>query len=260
MLVRYSDLVSKDGKMQLYLPKGKKPLIITETQVNYNEVLVNKGFASKLVLDSSGNITCQMIDKNGQTQTGAYDIVPILEEFVASHKDFSYKGARAILALTGVEGIFGYRTAPSYTNSAQETEEAKKVIAAIKEAGYELACYSYENKAYDSRSVEQIKAELELWKKEVTPLIGDISLFVMCKGTDIAPNGSAYSGAKFQVLKSFGFSDFIGFATDGKNWFNYYTDHNRMGRIMITGTNLSNHASWFEGIFDAYAIKDRLRS
>jgi peptidoglycan/xylan/chitin deacetylase (PgdA/CDA1 family) len=201
-----------------------------------------------------------MIDKDGKTQTGAYDIVPILENFIKSHRDFSYKGARAVLALTGVEGVFGYRTAPTYSDYTQQTEAAKKVIAAVKAAGYELACYSYENKAYDSRSPEQIKAELELWKKEVTPLLGEISLFVMCKGSDIAPKGSAYSGAKFQVLKTYGFTDFIGFSDDGKNWFNSYADHNRMGRIMITGANLSSHASWFEGIFDAYAIKDRLRN
>lgn len=277
ILVRYSDIINEDGTTSLYLPNGKKPLIITETHVNYNTYMVDgdgdklpdkdgAGFANKLILDENGNLTCEMVDSTGKIVTGAYDIVPILESFIQTHPDFSYRGAKAVLALTGYDGLFGYRTSASakeYFGKAyydQQVEEAKQVIEAVKKAGYELACYSYENEPYGSYTADQIKAELETWKSDVTPLLGDISLFVMCRNSDIAENGTAYSGDKFNVLKSFGFTDFIGFSTDGKSWFNAYSDHNRMGRVLVTGSNLQSHAEWFEGIFDAYSVKDKARN
>lgn len=277
MLVKHSDLVGEDGKMALYLPKGKKPLIITETQVNYNTSLVDsdndgiadkdgRGFASKLIVDENGNLTCEMVDSSGNTVTGAYDIVPILESFVQTHQDFSYKGARAILALTGFDGLFGYRTNPTTKERFgtvyydQQVADVKKVIEAVKKCGYELACYSYENEPYGEYTADKIKAELELWKAEVTPLLGDVNLMVLCRNSDIEAPGIAYSGDKFEVLKSFGFTDFIGFSTDGKSWCNVYADHSRMGRTMITGSNLESHPEWFEGIFDTYSIKDKARN
>ena len=277
ILVRYSDIIKDDGTMELYIPKGKKPLIITETHVNYNTYMVDgdgdklpdkdgAGFASKLILDENGNLTCEMVDSTGQTVTGAFDIVPILESFVETHPDFSYRGAKATLALTGYDGLFGYRTSASareFFGKAycdQQAADAKKVIEAVKAAGYELACYSYENEPYGSYTAEQIKAELEQWKYEVTPLLGDVSLFVMCRNSDIAANGTAYTGDKFEVLKSYGFTDFIGFNNDGKAWFGAYAGHNRMGRTLVTGANLVSHPDWFEGIFDAYSVKDNARN
>lgn len=276
ILIRHSDIQVQDGAMKLYLPAGKKPLIITETHVNYNTYMIDgdgdklpdkdgDGFASKLILDENGNLTCEMVDSSGSTVTGAYDIVPILESFIETHPDFSYKGAKAILALTGYDGLFGYRTsnkAMDYfgkANHDQQVEAVTKVIAAVKAAGYELACYSYENEPYGDYTADQIKAEMELWKAEVTPLLGDVSLFVFCRNSDIAEPGTAYSGSKFEVLRSYGFTDYIGFSKDGKLWYNAYEGYSRMGRILVTGSNLQAHADWFEGIFDPYAIKDKAR-
>ena len=277
ILVRYSDIINADGTMSLQLPNGKKPLIITETHVNYNTYMVDgdgdklpdksgAGFASKLIIDENSNLTCEMVDSNGNTVTGAYDIVPILESFIQTHPDFSYRGARAILALTGYDGLFGYRTSASAeehfgkAHTDKEAEQAKKVIEAVKNAGYELACYSYENEPYSSYSADQIQAELELWKKDVVPLLGEVNLFVMCRNSDIAEPGVAYSGSKFEVLKSYGFTDFIGFSKEGESWFNAYQDHTRMGRTLVTGANIASHPDWFEGIFDAYSVKDSARN
>lgn len=276
ILIRHSDMNVQNGTMELYLPNGKKPLIITETHVNYNTYMTDgdgdklpdkdgDGFASKLILDENGNLTCEMVDSSGNTVTGAYDIVPILESFIQTHPDFSYKGAKAILALTGYDGLFGYRTSSAaleYFGKAhhdQQIAAAKQVIAAVKESGYELACYSYENEPYGNYTADQIKAEMELWKAEVTPLLGDVSLFVFCRNSDIAEPGTAYSGSKFDVLKSYGFTDYIGFSNEGGLWFNAYNDHTRMGRILVTGANLASHAEWFDGIFDAYSVKDKAR-
>jgi len=120
ILVDYDDIVTVENSAggtpvykakTLYLPKGKKPLILTQTNVNYNYYLIDSdgdkkpdakgcGFASKLLWDGSA-FSCEMVDASGNTVTGDYDLVPILEKFIASHPSFSYQGARATLALTG---------------------------------------------------------------------------------------------------------------------------------------------------------------
>jgi len=91
----------------IFLPQGKKPLMLTETMVNYFEYMVDSnndgvadaggaGFANKLVLDENGDIKAQYIDSSNNTLTGNYDFVPILEDFIKAHPDFSYRGARAL--------------------------------------------------------------------------------------------------------------------------------------------------------------------
>ena len=141
---------------QLYLPEGKKPILLTELGANYFTYMVDSdndgladaggdGFASKLIV-SSGKLTNEMVAADGSTVTGAFDLIPILEEFVEAHPDFSYKGAKALIAVTGYDGLFGYRTDPetalkigqSYYDS--EVSGVKTVISALKEAGYDLAC------------------------------------------------------------------------------------------------------------------------
>ena len=37
---------------------------------------------------------------DGTVSTGSYDLVPLLEDFIQEHPDFSYRGDRAVFALT----------------------------------------------------------------------------------------------------------------------------------------------------------------
>lgn len=276
MLVNLSDIVDETGVKDLYLPNGKKPLLITQTNVNYNNYMVDSdgdklpdaggaGFANKLVLDESGNVTCQMVDSSGKSVTGAYDLVPILDEFVRSHPDFSYRGAKAVLALTGYDGLFGYRTDPDgeeFFGKAyhqQEVDGATEIAAALKESGYELACYTYENEPYGNYSSQQISNEMAKWAEEVTPIIGETDIFVFSRLSDIAANGGAYSDDKYNALKSAGFRYYLGFCQDGENYYGAYSDHIRLGRILVTGGNMAYNASWFEGIFDAASVLDKTR-
>ena len=95
----------------IYLPADKKPIMLTETMVNYFAYMIDgngdgqadaqgDGFASKLVV-SGDTVKAEYVDANGQTLVGDYDFVPILETFIAEHPDFSYQGARATLAVCG---------------------------------------------------------------------------------------------------------------------------------------------------------------
>ena len=276
ILVNLSDITNGTQSKTLYLPQGKKPFILTQTQVNYYTYMVDGdgdklpdqngcGFASRLILDPNGNLTCEFITEDGTTVTGAYDLVPILEAFIATHPDFSYKGARAILAVTGYDGIFGYRTSATAKsrlgNEAhlQEVSQATEIVQALRNAGYTIACGTYENAGYGSYSAVKIQKDLALWTEEVTPIIGEVNTLVYARNSDIANATTEYSGDKFHVLQNLGFTYYLGFASNGKSWFTCHDNYIRQGRILVTGSNLRSRTSWFREMFDPLFVLDTVR-
>lgn len=256
----------------LYLPEGKKPLMLTQTNVNYNIYIVDgdgdklpdkngAGFACRLVLDTEGSVTCEMIDSTGQTVTGAYDLVPILDSFIEAHPDFSYRGAKATLALTGYNGLFGYRTylgadkefgADAYNEAVSQ---ATKIAKALRESGYELACYTYGNVPYGDYSASMLEADLIQWVTEALPILGQVDTMVFAQNSDIT-NTEVYSGDKFSTLQSAGFRYYLGFCTDGQTWAIVNNAYIRQGRILVSGSNMAYHADWFEPLFDTSDVLD----
>lgn len=276
VLIRMSDITDGTQGKDLYLPNGKKPLILTQTNVNYNTYMLDSdgdklpdeggaGFASKLVIDANGNLASELVNADGQTVTGAYDLVPILESFIETHPDFSYRGARAILAVTGYDGLFGYRTNPEaddFFGTAYHTEQvesATRITAALRESGYEIACYTYENIEYGIYTTEEVQADLNRWSTEVSPILGDVDILVYARNSDIAENTTGYSGDKYELLKSQGFTHYLGFCTDGTPWFTATADYVRQGRILVSGANMAYHSDWFIGIFDPHSVLDTTR-
>lgn len=258
----------------LQLPNGKKPIMLTQTNVNYNYYLIDgngdkipdgdgTGIASKLLWDGV-NFSCEMVTASGSTVTGAYDLVPILEDFIKKHPDFSYRGARATLALTGYNGLFGYRTHPSAKDVfgeiayEQAIQDAKTVANALRNSGYRLACYTYENIAYGTSSITQIKSDLNGWTNEVVPILGDLDVFTFAQLTDITTD-PAYSGEKYDLLNNLGFRYYLGFCEDGKPWISITDNYVRQGRIMVTGSNLAHHSGWFTNMFDPSSVLDTNR-
>lgn len=255
----------------LYLPLGKKPLLLTQTNLNYYTYMIDgngdgepdkdgAGFASRLIVDESGNITCEMVNSSGQTVTGEFDLVPILESFIAENPDFSYKGARAILAVSGYDGIFGYRTNAAVKTSKGEdyynaqVSGATELVAALKDKGYKLACYTYGNTAYGKVAASEIQADLNNWKEEVTPILGATDILVFAQNSDIG----TYSGSKFNVLQNAGFRYYFGFAenrTGGQIGSNYIA----LDRLLVTGSQMAHAPSLFTNLFDAASILDPQR-
>ena len=186
VLVNMSDLITliteKDGSTryvanEIYLPEGKKPLVISEDDVAYYEYMKDDGFASRIVLGDDGKPICEMIQQDGSTVTGNYDIVPIVDAFVEEHPDFSYKGAKGLIALTGYEGILGYRTndttSPTY---ATDVEAVKKVVEAMKAEGWEFGSHSWGHKNMQEASLGLLERDTKRWLKEVGPLV-DLRIF-----------------------------------------------------------------------------------
>ena len=253
----------------IWLPQGKRPVMITETMVNYYTYMVDSnkdgvadgggaGFASKLVLDANGDIKAEYVDSSNTTMVGNYDLVPILEDFIAQHPDFCYRGARATLAVSGHEGIFGYRIqSETIANKGQdyynkEVLGATEVVAALREKGYRLACYTFADTAYQNFSAAMILEDIQKWKSQISPVIGEVDTMVFAKTSDIGD----YTGGKFDVLHDNGFRFLI------KNADAPYTEVNtsfvRQSRLMVTGENMAWKASMFtdSGLFDPNTILD----
>ena len=255
------------GTKSIYLPQGKKPVMITETMVNYFEYMVDPdkdgkldgkghGFANKLVVDANGDIKASYVDGSGQELIGNYDLVPVLESFIAEHPDFVYRGARAILAVTGSEGVFGYRTNTSYVSRFgqayydNEVVEAKKVVAALREKGYTIASYTYSNQDYRSMNTLQIQAEVTNWNNQVTPVLGEVDTIVFARGSDI----EAYSGTTFNVLYNSGLRYFLNSGSSPRVDVN--TTFVRQTRLMVTGETLAWYSSQFASYFDSNLVID----
>lgn len=252
----------------IYLPEGKTPFMITETMVNYFDYMIDgngdgvadasgKGFASKLVLDSNGDIKAEYVDANGATLVGDYDLVPILESFIKEHPDFSYQGARATVAVCGYEGIFGYRINSSYAASKGSTYQeeqiagAKTIVQALRDKGYTLACYTYGNENYGNINANQITADLQSWTSQIVPVIGEVNTFVFARESNISEYGT---GTAFNVMYTSGFRYFV--SNGSEPWAEIKSNYVRQNRLMVTGKNMAYNSSWFNGMFDCAAILD----
>lgn len=251
----------------LYLPEGKRPVMITETMVNYFEYMVDPdkdgtpdakghGFANKLVVDENGDVKAAYVDANGNQMVGNYDLVPILEDFIKEHPDFSYRGARATLAVTGTEGVFGYRTNTSYVATKgqayydEQVQQAKEVVQALRDKGYTLASYTYSNAKYKDMSTMQIQAEMQSWTNQVTPVLGDVNVMVFARASDI----DAYSGTSFNVLYGSGFRFFLNSGTSPR--VDITTTFIKQTRLMVTGEAMQWYSNQFAECFDCNMVLD----
>ena len=251
----------------LYLPDGKKPFMLTETMVNYFNYMIDSdgdgvadkdgaGFASRLVLQN-GQIKAEMVNSSGETVVGNYDLVPILEDFIEAHPDFSYQGSRALLAVTGHEGIFGYRTNKSVIDTKgqayydEQVAGAKEIVAALKEAGYEFASYTYKNEKYGDFAASDIQKDITKWTAEVLPILGSCDTLVFAKSSDISTSGD-YTGSKFNVLEQAGFHYFISNASTPSC--KVASNYVRQLRLMVTGTQMAHASATYSKYFDAQSV------
>ena len=263
-----SSATSTDGSTQtffadsIYLPAGKKPVMITETMVNYFTYMTDKdddgaygdGFANKLVVDAGGNVKAEYTDASGQVLTGDYDLVPILESFIRQHPDFCYQGARATLAVCGYDGIFGYRINTSVIATqgqeyyANEVAGAEKVVSALRNHGYTLACYTFDNEDYKKLNANQISEDLKNWNNQIVPVLGEVSVLVYAQASDIGD----YTGNKFTVLHNAGFRFFVTNGDQASTTVN--STFIKQSRLMVTGNSLAWKSSTFSELFDCNAV------
>ena len=287
VLVRMHDMVEEitdeDGntiftKGNIMLPKGKKPFVMSQDDAGYHLHMEGDGFATKMVVGEDGRPTTEYIDAEGNVTTGAYDLVPILNDFIDENPDFSYKGAKAILALTGNNGVLGYRTDPMLANTESEGNKfaaeygtfdvedeiakAKPVIEALKSDGWDLASHSYARISYGS-DFEVVKEDADKWQERVANVIGPTDIIIYPFGTDIG-GWQPYSSdnQKYEYLKGQGFKFFCN-VDSNPYWVQITNENVRQGRINLDGyrmyQDLYNGADKLSQLFDVKSVFDETR-
>lgn len=264
VLVSVHDLAKQvedeNGKLkfvpgEIYLPAGKKPFVISQDDVNYYDYMDGDGFASRIVIGEDGKATCEMLLKDGSAVRGDFDIVPILDAFVEEHPDFSYKGAKGILALTGYEGSLGYRTDdPTSPTYEQDKETVKKVAELLKANGWEFASHSYNHRNMQEKSFEFIKNDTNRWLDEVGSLVGPTDIIIYPYGVDIETTMGHYASDKYHFLKDKGFNYFHG--VDSKPWMHLKDDYVRMTRRPLDGQAMLQFPERLADLFNLDEIID----
>ena len=84
------------------VPEGRRPLVLSEDDVNYYHYFNGRGLADRLVLHA-GTVEAEL---PGGRLTDE-DVVPLVDAEVARHPEFSADGAKGMLVVTGYEGLFG---------------------------------------------------------------------------------------------------------------------------------------------------------
>ena len=264
VLVSPDDIAkNNNGTMEfcdIYLPKDKKPILLSQENVSYYRSLAGNGFASKIVLNDKQEPLCEYQLEDGSISTGSYDFVPMIERFVKKHPDFSYKGAKATLAVTGYDGVLGYRTNPNGEGyQPDDIEQAKKVVNRLKELGYTFAANSWDYISYGNHNTDRVKEDIDRWESEVKPIVGDTNVFIFAGSADIANSGTyTESNEKFSYLKSKGFSFFCP-AENKHTPITIGEGYLRQVRLNITGNALYQNKENLADFFDAERVLDIAR-
>jgi hypothetical protein len=210
VLVSLRDLIDNRSAVlspeKLRLPEGKKPLILSIDDLNYYPTMRSRGTAKRLEV-RNGRLYSVVDSPSGERFLNDNEIVTIIDNFVAAHPDFSWKGARGIIALTGYKGVFGYDTVPSKKNTSIESERAKATAIAryLKKNGWEFASHGYQHLAESKYSTATIARDAKRWNDEVAPIVGHTQIHIYPFG-DILKEGDA----NLDVLKQAGFRYYFG--------------------------------------------------
>ena len=224
-------------KNDLRMPAGKKPILLVHAHA--------PGYTNQLIVDENGNIQSKVTQEDS-SYTGSYDFVPLLEDFIRSNPGFSYKGARAVLGVSGYKGVFGY--------PITETASIATVVEALKEKGYTIACNSFANVGYGMESLADMVEDVSNFNVSVTPLVGATEALVFARNSDLSDGKDAYRGTKYEKLYEAGFKYYFGICYSSTPWMNVTDDTVRIGRILVTGNNLIKSPSLFGNLFVASEV------
>ncbi len=205
----------------LRVPVGKRPLVISIDDLNYYDYMRQVGGAWKLVV-VDGRVRLEVHEPRfTQIRYTDEEIVPILDDFVASHPDFSIDGAKAVIALTGFEGVLGERVRTDPGAAAR----ARAVASILKSTGWRFASHSYGHIPINERSMARVRSDAARWRTVVESVVGPTEIFIYPFGKAVPP-GSAIES---MLRKEFGFTVFCDIGspviTQGRGWVRFPRRH-----------------------------------
>ena len=277
--------VNEDGtvtKGEIRLPTGKIPVVISQDDVSYYHYMDGDGFAEKLIVDENGEVKNTYIEEDGSVSVGDYDMVPLIDTFVKKHPDFAYHGHKGVIALTGYEGVLGYRTDEVYkTRQADrlteyqiaflnenpdfdfdaEVAEAKKVADAMKANGWEFASHTWGHINPVAYGYNATVRDTECYKGWMEPVIGYTDILIFAFGADIN-DWTPYTADNdfFTYFKGQGFNIFCNVDGSKKYWVQFGNDYMRSGRRNLDGYTMYYNPDGCSDLFNVQDVWDDTRT
>lgn len=270
----WSEYTNEAGELRmrqntLMLPEGKKPIIISFDDLNFYEYMVGHGFMSRYILGEDGEIWAIGYDPEGnEIISQDFTVITILDRFINENPGFSHNGTRGLIALTGFEGVLGYRTQYNRNCNAPETllrrrqeiARVRPVVQRLKETGWQFASHSYGHIRIDARSVDVVIADQQRWLDEVGSIVGETQIFIYPFGARL--DGCDVWSAPGPALKAHIDLGFRMFASVGSAWFASTSDHIpavMSDRANIDGFALRNRRESLSRFFDVADVFDHRR-
>ncbi|MBR1689926.1 MAG: hydrolase [Oscillibacter sp.] len=266
----WSETTGEDGQSKmvrnpLYLPEGKKPLILSFDDTNYYPYMLENGLTYKLILGEDGKIASWGLDPQGnEVVSRDLDAIPILDKFVEGHPDFSPFGAKGCLSLTGYEGILGYRTqtdtkswsAEQEANRQLEREAVQPIIAELKRTGWTFGSHTWGHIRLGAKSLEAVQADTERWLDEVGSLVGPTTILFYPHGERPDGNDWQTTGPNFRYLQSMGFRVFCSVGVESFSYIKKDICAVICDRLHPDGTTLRHSRKRYLQFYDAKDIMD----
>ena len=254
--------------------------MLSQDDVSYYHYMDGDGFAQKLIVDENGDVKNTYIEDDGSVSVGDYDMVPLIDTFVKEHPDFSYHGHKGIIALTGYEGVLGYRTDEVYrTREASrvteyqqkffdenpdfdwdsEVAQAKEVAQAMKDSGWEFASHTWGHINPLAYGYDATVQDTERWLNNVATVVGDTDVLIFAFGADIG-DWQPYTSDNqyFTYLKSQGFNIFCN-VDSSQYWVQFGDNYMRQGRRNLDGYRMYYNPDMLTDLFDVSLAWDDSR-
>lgn len=239
---------------KLMIPQGRKPLVLSIENLNYASVRNGDGVATRLTIDENGEVAAVYTDAEGHDLTGAYDIVPVLEQFIEEHPDFSFRGARGIISLSGQNGAFGYQVGDGEESGFEENEAQVKAIAQkLLEDGWTFASAGYSNSYMGKMNYETLREDITKWQDSIGRLIGACDTLIYPYGSEVS-----YETEKAVFLTGQGYHYLIGLWPDGDH-VEVNETYLRQTRRSVIGYVFEKYPNILDTYFRTSVIKDPAR-
>jgi hypothetical protein len=151
------------------VPVGRRPLVLSEDDVNYYRYFNGRGLAKRLVLDA-GRPRAELPD--GRLSDD--DVVPLVDAEVAKHPEFSADGAKGVLAVTGYEGLLGEH----HPNQPAARARLSALATWLTTHGWTFASHTWGHIDLTNSSAASIAWDIKQWKKLAEPILGSIDVLV----------------------------------------------------------------------------------
>ncbi len=241
--------IHEAARGQVMVPAGRKPFVLSEDDVNYYDNTRGHGVGWRLVVDPAGNVKVEVRDDQG-TRVTDDDLVPIVDQFVAAHPDFSAQGAKGVIALTGYEGLFGERVDQLDDPDHQgEVARATAIADRLKATGWILASHSYGHIDLNKASIGFVRSDAEKWLAEATPIIGPTDIYIYAYGAAPKPGSP-----KVDLLRDLGFT--IQCDIDKVPRLVHADGVAVMSRRHIDGIAFAQQQANLAGLFDVATVED----